>query len=212
MVNLEDISLNLQSGRAGETSALVSQAIAENYTIDTIIKQGFIAALVSLEKRRRLNEIQVPEISMALRALDWGIRQIKLALAASAVNPKGTVIIGTVKGDTEDTIKNIIAVLMECRGLRVIDLGTSVNPVQFIKAAKAENAALIVCSAALVTTMVEMKVLVQTAAAAGIREQTKIMITGAPVTERFCQIIGADMYAPDASAAAEMAEGYCGGG
>ncbi|GHV88426.1 corrinoid methyltransferase [Spirochaetia bacterium] len=216
MVNLEDIARNLQSGRARETSALVSQAIEEHYTIDTIIKQGFIAALISLKERRRRNEIEVPEISMALRALNRGIRQIKLAIAASPsasasdVDPKGTVIIGTAEGDAEETAKNIIAVLLECRGLKVIDLGTSVRADQFINTAKTENAALIICSAARVPAMTGMKALVQTASAAGIRERTKIMLTGAPVTEQYCRIIGADRYAPDASAAAEIAVAVCG--
>jgi methanogenic corrinoid protein MtbC1 len=208
MVIIDEIAHQLQSGRARETSALVTQAIAENCTIDTIVRHGFIAGITAVEKRYRRNEILIPEVHMAIRAMNWGMRQIKLSMAAPESESKGTVIIGTVKGDTEDMGKNLIALMMEYRGLRVIDLGTSVTQEQFIETAAAENARIILCSAALVTTMVEMKNLVQYAVSLGMRDKMKILLFGAPVTERYCQLIGADMYAPDAVVAAEMASAY----
>jgi methanogenic corrinoid protein MtbC1 len=205
MVNMNDISLHLQHGRARETSALTDQAIAENYPLETIINQGFIPGLKKLEEQRRNNEILFPEISLAVRALNRGIGQIRLALAASPPERLGTVIAGAAEGDTEETAKNIIAVLLESRGFRVVDLGSSVKATEFVRAAKDEKARIILCSAALVTTMAAMKDLVQAAAAAGIRNRTKIMLTGTPVTERYCRLIGADLYAPDALSAAELA-------
>jgi methanogenic corrinoid protein MtbC1 len=210
MVNLDDISYNLQSGKAKETSALITKAIAENYTIDTIVKQGLIAGIRAVEARYGRNEVLVPEIRMAQRAMEWGIRRIKQAIAAAGRTALGTVIIGTIEGDIEDRDKNIIAVMLESRGFRVIDLGTSISPAVFVETAEDEHARIIVCSASLVTTMVKMKTLVQEALTAGIRNRVKIILTGAPVTERYCRLIGADMYANDAVIVAELAEAYCG--
>jgi methanogenic corrinoid protein MtbC1 len=210
MVNLDDISSNLQSGKARETSALITKAIAENYTIDTIVKQGILAGIRAVEARYGRNEVLVPEIRMAQRAMEWGIRQIKQAIAAAGRAALGTVVIGTVEGDIEDRDKNIIAVMMESRGLRVIDLGNSVSPAVFVETAEAERANIIACSASLVTTMAQMKIVVQEALSAGIRDRVKIILTGAPVTERYCRLIGADIYAHDAVIAADLAEAYCG--
>jgi methanogenic corrinoid protein MtbC1 len=210
MVTLDDISRNLQSGKARETSALITKAIAENYTIDTIVKQGLIAGINAAEARYGRNEVLVPEIRMARRAMEWGIRQLKQAIAAAERTALGTVVLGTVEGDMEDKDKNIIALMIESRGFRVIDLGTSVSPALFVKTAQAEQARVIVCSASLVTTMAQMKIVVQEALSAGIRGKLKILLTGAPVTERYCRLIGADMYAHDAVIAADMAEACCG--
>ncbi|MDR1588408.1 MAG: cobalamin-dependent protein [Treponema sp.] len=204
---MDELSMHLRYGRARETSALVNQAIAENYPAETIIKQGFITGLEALEKQSRRDKIQMPEMSLALRALYRGIGQIRQVLDVTAKNPAGTVVIGTIEGDTEETLKNIIAILMEGRGLEVIDLGTCVSVNSFIKAAKEKEAGAIVCSADLVTTMQGMKTLIQALAAAGLREKVKVILTGRPVTERYCRLIGADHYAPNASSAAEMAAG-----
>ncbi|MDR2740856.1 MAG: cobalamin-dependent protein [Treponema sp.] len=209
MVNLDDISNNLQSGKARETSALITKAIAENFTIDTIVKQGLIAGIQAAEARYGRNEVLVPEIRMARRAMEWGIRQIKQAIAAAGRTALGTVVIGSVEGDIEDQDKNIIAVMMESRNLRVVDLGTSVSPARFVEVAEEEQAHIIVCLASLVTTMAQMKIVVQEALSAGIRKRVKIILTGAPVTERYCRIIGADMYAHDIVIAADLAEAYC---
>jgi methanogenic corrinoid protein MtbC1 len=211
MVNLDDISHNLQSGKARETSALITKAIAENYTIDTIVKQGLIAGIQAAEARYGRNEVLAPEIRMARRAMEWGIRQIKQAIVAvKGPAALGTVVMGTVEGDIEDRDKNIAAVMMESRGFMVVDLGTSVSPARFVEAAIENQAHVIVCSASLVTTMAQMKILVQKTVSEGIRKKVKIILTGAPVTERYCRIIGADMYAHDALIAADLAAAYYG--
>jgi methanogenic corrinoid protein MtbC1 len=206
---MDELSMHLQYGRARETSALVNQAIVENYPAETIIKQGFIAGLEALEKQCRRDEIQTPEINLALRALYRGIGQISQVLEVTPRNPAGTVVIGTVDGDTEETQKNIIAILMEGRGLEVVDLGTCVSVNNFVKAAREKEAGAVVCSADLVTTMQGMKTLVQALSAAGLKEKVKVILTGRPVTERYCRLIGADYYAPDAPSAAEMAASSC---
>jgi methanogenic corrinoid protein MtbC1 len=210
MVNLDEISYNLQSGKARETSALITKAIAENYAIDAIVKQGIIPGMRAAEARYGRNEVLVPGIRMAQWAMDWGLRQIKQALASAERTYRGTVVVGTVEGDIEEQDKNIAAVIMESRGFRVIDLGTSVSPARFITTAEKEKAYAVVCSASLVTTMAQMKIVVREAVSMGIRKSVKIILTGAPVTERYCRLIGADIYAHDAVNIADLAEAYCG--
>jgi methanogenic corrinoid protein MtbC1 len=206
---MDELSMHLRYGRARETSALVNQAIAENYPAEIIIKQGFISGLEALEKQRPKDEIQGQEINLALRALYRGIGQIRQFLEVTPKNPAGTVVIGTVEGDTEETQKNIISILMEGRGLEVVDLGTCVSVNNFVKTAREKEAGAIVCSADLVTTMQGMKTLIQALGSAGLREKVKVILTGRPVTERYCRLIGADHYAPDAPSAAEMAAFSC---
>jgi methanogenic corrinoid protein MtbC1 len=209
MLDLNNISYTVQSGKARETSALVSQALGEHYAIEMIMKQGIIAGLRAVEEQYKRNELLVPELRLAIRAMNWGIRQMKLAINALSRQTNGTVVIGTVIGDNEDIEKNLITIMMEGMNLRVIDLGTGVTANQFIETAIQENARLIVCSASMVPAMVHMKILVNAATTAGIREQVKILITGAPVSERFRKAINADMYAPDTVSAAEMAAAWC---
>ncbi|GHT96993.1 corrinoid methyltransferase [Spirochaetia bacterium] len=209
MVDLNDISYTVQSGKARETSALVSQALEEHYAIEMIMKQGIIAGFQAVEDRYKQNEFLVPELRLAVRAMNWGIRQMRQAINALNQQTNGTVIIGTVIGDSEDIEKNLTSIMMEGMNLRVVDLGTGVTANQFIETAIQETARLIICSASMVPAMVHIKTLVHAAAAAGIREQVKILITGAPVSERFRKVIGADMYAPDTVSAAEMAAAWC---
>jgi methanogenic corrinoid protein MtbC1 len=209
MMDLNEISLCLQNGNARETSALVTRAIEENYDIESIVKKGFVAGMNAVAERYRRQEIIMPEFCLANRAMNQGIRQVKQALAASEKQCKGTVVIGMVSGETEETTKNLIAIMLESMGIRVIDLGPSVSADRFVEAAITEKAQLIICSAMLVSTMPRMKLLVRAATAAGIRNHTKILITGAPVTEQYSRLIGADLYAPDAERAADKAVNYC---
>jgi methanogenic corrinoid protein MtbC1 len=188
---------------------VITQALAENYAIEDILKQGLIAGMMAVEQRYRRNEIFIPEVLIVVRALNMGIRLLKPLLDACESPQKGTVVIGTVKGDRQEIEKNLIALMMRGMGLRVIDLGAAVTSERFIDAAEREHAQIIACTAALTTTMPHMKTLVQAVIAAKMREQVKIMISGAPVTERYREVIGADLYAPDAVSAAEMAEAYC---
>jgi methanogenic corrinoid protein MtbC1 len=209
MMDLNEISLCMQKGNARETLALVNKAIEERYAFESIVKKGFVAGMKAVEERYRRNEIIIPQICLALRAMNQGIRQVKQALDASDKERKGTVVIGTVNGESDEIQKNLISIMLESMGIRVVDLGPSVSPERFIETALAEKAQLIICSATLVSTMLRMKLLMRAAATAGIRNQTKILITGAPVTEQYSRMIGADLYAPDAEGAAERAAAYC---
>lgn len=134
---------------------------------------------------------------------------MKPLLVSDDVKAKGKVVLGTVKGDLHDIGKNLVRMMMEGKGLEVIDLGIDVPVEKFIETAVQEQAQIIACSALLTTTMNEMKLIVEAAKTAGIRDKVKIMIGGAPVTDQFRASIGADLYAPDAASAAEVAVQAC---
>ena len=209
MVDLKLISENLQKGRAKDVEALVQQALSENMGAKDILEQGLMSGMSVVGERFKKNEVFVPEVLIAARAMNAGMKVLKPALVSAGVKARGTVVLGTVKGDLHDIGKNLVGMMMEGAGLRVVDLGTDVAPERFVEAAKAEGANIIACSALLTTTMTQMKNVVQAAADAGIRSTVKIMIGGAPVTESFCQSIGADKYTPDAATAAEVASALC---
>jgi methanogenic corrinoid protein MtbC1 len=192
-----------------ETSELISQAIRENYSIENILKQGIIAGMVAVERRFRQNEIFIPDVLTATRAMNMGIKVLKPSLTIPDGESKGTVVIGTVTGDMQEIEKNLIAVMMQGMGLKVIDLGGSVTQERFIETAKKEKAQIIACIASRTTTMPHMKSLVRALNASGLHEEVKIMIYGGPVTDQYSQSIGADFYAPDAEKAAEIALAYC---
>jgi methanogenic corrinoid protein MtbC1 len=209
MINLDDISLSLQSGKATETSALITKAFEEHYSVETILKQGLIPGIKNMERRLIRNEILLPEMLVATRAVNMGLKALRHLLPTPSEAPKATVVIGTVKGELRDVDKNLIAVMMEGLGMRVIDLGIGVSPEKFIMTAAAENARFIVCLAMATTTMPQLKIVVQTAALTGIRSKVKILITGKTITEQYCQAIGADFYAPDPAGAAELIAAQC---
>jgi methanogenic corrinoid protein MtbC1 len=141
--------------------------------------------------------------------MNMGASVLKPLLAEAGVQVKGTVVLGTVKGDLHDIGKNLVKMMMEGKGLEVIDLGTDVPSEKFVEAAKSSNCQIIACSALLTTTMSAMKDVVDAVRAAGIRDNVKIMIGGAPVTDMFCAQIGADSYAADAASAADVAVELC---
>ncbi len=155
------------------------------------------------------NEVYVPDVLIAARAMNAGTALLKPLLASDGVEAKGKVVIGTVKGDLHDIGKNLVRMMMEGKGLEVIDLGVDVPPEKFIDSAKETGAQIIACSALLTTTMGEMQKVIDATQTAGIRDKVKIMIGGAPVTENYCKQINADYYTPDAASAAEVAAKIC---
>jgi methanogenic corrinoid protein MtbC1 len=208
MVDLNEIAKDIQTGKAKEASFLIGLAINENCAVDRIVREGLIAGMSTVERRFRKNEISIPDLLIAERAMNMGIQIIQSYLSRKTTNPKGTVIVGTLEGDILEREKNLTSIMMQGLGLRVIDLGVSVSTGQLIAAAIEEKAQIIACSATLTTYMPQMKSLVQAAASAQIHGAIKILISGGPVTIQFCRCIGADMYAPDAVSAAEMAAAY----
>ena len=206
---LNQISALLQRGKAKDVKALVAQAIEEGIPASTILNDGLLAGMDVVGQRFKNNEIFVPEVLIAARAMNMGAALLKPLLNSEGVKAAGKVCIGTVKGDLHDIGKNLVKMMMEGKGLEVIDLGTDVPAEAFVNTAKEQGCQVICCSALLTTTMDVMRDIVKEAEAAGIRDQVKIMIGGAPVTEAFCAEIGADVYTPDAATAADSAAKFC---
>lgn len=166
-----------------------------------ILSQGLMAGMAMVGEKFKANEIFVPHVLVAARAMNMGAALLKPLLAADGVKATGKVCIGTVKGDLHDIGKNLVRMMMEGKGLEVIDLGVDVPPEKFVATARDEHCQIICCSALLSTTMCVMEDVVKAVEAAGIRDQVKIMVGGAPVTEAFCRQIGADVYTTDAATA-----------
>lgn len=206
---LEDISLKVQSGKAKDAKALVQQAIDEGYSAQDILEKGLIAGMNVIGGKFKNNEVFVPEVLVAARAMNQGAAMLKPLLAAEGVKATGKVCIGTVQGDLHDIGKNLVKMMLEGKGLEVIDLGTDVSPETFVETARNEGCHIIACSSLLTTTMGVMADVVKAVEEAGIHDQVKVIIGGAPVTEEFCQRIGADAYAPDAASAADKAIELC---
>ena len=202
---LEEISANLQKGKAKIVKELVAQAIGENIPAKQILEEGLLSGMDVIGEKFKNNEVFVPEVLVAARAMNMGASLLKPLLADGENTSAGKVCIGTVKGDLHDIGKNLVKMMMEGKGLEVIDLGVDVSPEQFVDTAKNEGCQIICCSALLTTTMGVMGDVVKAAESAGIRDSVKIMVGGAPVTDTFCQQIGADKYTPDAATAADTA-------
>src|SRR5690554_1114429 len=203
MEMLQKISQNLQQGNAKAVKELVQTAIDEGIEAQIVLEKGLMAGLDIVGEKFKNNQIYVPEVLIAARAMNAGTALLKPLLVSDDVKAKGKVVLGTVKGDLHDIGKNLVRMMMEGKGLEVIDLGIDVPVEKFIETAVQEQAQIIACSALLTTTMNEMKLIVEAAKTAGIRDKVKIMIGGAPVTDQFRASIGADLYAPDAASAAE---------
>ena len=202
MSTLTEISEAMQKGRAKLIKTLVPQALEEGIPAQEILQDGLLAGMDVVGRRFKANEIFVPEVLVAARAMNVGAELLKPYLSEAGVEPKGKVILGTVKGDLHDIGKNLVRMMLEGKGLTVIDLGVDVPPEKFIDAAIENDCKIICCSALLTTTMPVMGEVVEKAVEAGVRDKVKIMIGGAPVTEAFGQSINADAYTPDATTCA----------
>ncbi len=206
---LQELSTVLQRGRIPKVKELVEQAISEGMAPDVILEDGLLAGMAVIGEKFKKNEVFIPEVMMAARAMNAGVELLRPLLISSGVSKKGTAVIGTVKGDLHDIGKNICKMMLEAKGLEVFDLGTDVTADTFIEKALEHNANVICCSALLTTTMNEMKNVIIKATEAGIREKITIMIGGAPVTQEFCDSITADYYTPDAATCSEVALQSC---
>ena len=206
---LQEISELLQRGRAPKVKELVAKALEEGVKPQVILEDALLAGMSIVGDKFRKNEVFVPEVLVAARAMNAGVDILRPYLIAEGITTKGTAVLGTVKGDLHDIGKNIVKMMLEGKGLEVIDLGVDVPAETFIQKAIEHNANVICCSALLTTTMGEMKAVVEQAVAAGIRDKIKIMIGGAPITQEFCDEIGADYYTADGASASEVALKIC---
>ena len=206
---LQELCTVLQRGRVPKVTELVNQAISEGIPAEVILEEGLLSGMTVIGEKFKKNEVFIPEVMMAARAMNAGVELLRPLLVSEGVSKKGTAVIGTVKGDLHDIGKNICKMMLEAKGLEVFDLGTDVTADTFVQKAIEHNANVICCSALLTTTMNEMKQVILKAQAAGIRDKVTIMIGGAPVTQEFCDQITADFYTPDAATCSEVALNAC---
>ena len=202
---LTEISEKIQKGKTKDIKALVPKALEEGVSASDILNAGLLDGMNVVGIKFKNNEVFVPEVLIAARAMKAGTDILKPYLVSDNVSAKGKVVLGTVRGDFHDIGKNLVKMMMEGHGLEVIDLGVDVAPEAFVTAAKENGADVIACSALLTTTMAEMKNVVDLCKAEGIRDNVKIMIGGAPITDAYKTEIGADLYTSDAASAAEAA-------
>ena len=207
---LTEINENLQKGRSKAVCSLIETALADNVPAKDLM-QALLDGMEVIGEKFKRDEVFVPDVMIAARAMNNGLSILKPHLADANLSAKGKACIGTVKGDLHDIGKNLVKLMLEGRGFEVIDLGVDVAPEKFVKTAVEQNCDLICCSALLTTTMTAMGEVVQLATEAGIRDKVKIMVGGAPVDQRFCDKIGADAYTRDAASASDVAVAYVNG-
>jgi 5-methyltetrahydrofolate--homocysteine methyltransferase len=208
MADLQALADALIAGDRNKVTELTKQAIEDGTPAEEILTDGLIAGMAVVGKRFKANEIYVPEVLIAARAMHGGLEALQPELEKAGVKPWATVVLGTVKGDLHDIGKNLVGMMLTGGGLKVVDLGTDVPPEKFVEACKAEGAAICAMSALLTTTMPQMADVVKALKDAGIEVRT--LIGGAPVTESYAEEIGADGYAADAASAVDEAKRLAG--
>ena len=203
MADLAQISEQLQKGQAPKVKELVQQALDEGVGPGDILEQGLIAGMSVIGDKFKRNEVYVPEVLIAARAMKMGMELLEPLLADAGVKPVGKAAIGTVKGDLHDIGKNLVAMMLQGAGFDVVDLGIDVTVEKFIEAAR-DGADVVCLSALLTTTMPQMEAVIKACTEAGVT--TPILIGGAPVTQSYCDEIKAAGYAPDAASAVDVAK------
>ena len=203
MADLQAICDALIKGDRDTVSDSCRKALDEGVPVADILQNGLIAGMSVVGDRFKKNEVYVPEVLIAARAMHAGLDVLEPHLKEGGVEPVGTVVLGTVKGDLHDIGKNLVGMMMQGAGLKVVDVGTDAAPETFAEAAKENDAQVIAMSALLTTTMPQMPEVIKAVKAAGVKAKT--MIGGAPVTQSYADEIGADGYAPDAASAADKA-------
>jgi len=207
---LQQIAENLMKGKANDVKALVEQALNAGEPAGKILNEGLLAGMSVIGERFKKNEVYVPEVLIAARAMKAGMSVLQPRLVAAGVQPRATAVVGTVKGDLHDIGKNLVCMMLEGAGFKVVDAGIDVPPEKFIAVATEHNATVIGVSALLTTTMTNMKAVVDAVKASPLAGKVKIMVGGAPVTQAFADEIGASGYAPDAASAADLAKTLAG--
>ena len=208
MADLQGIATAVIEGKRDIVTQKVNQAVAEKVHPGEILNKGLIAGMAVIGDRFRKNEVYVPEVLIAARAMKAGLAILEPLLVKGGVQPLATVVIGTVKGDLHDIGKNLVAMMLQGGGFKVVDLGTDVGPEKFVSAAAENKAAIIGMSALLTTTMPQMASVVKAVKESGLKVKT--MIGGAPVTQSYADEIGADGYSPDAASAVDTASKLAG--
>ena len=202
---IQKIFAAILQGDAETAKEQVEIALANKLDPTVILNEGMIAAMSEVGRQFEAGEFFVPEMLISARAMQGSMTILKPFLLQGDVKPSGKVVIGTVRGDLHDIGKNLVALMLEGSGYEIVDLGTDVPAEDFVKAVQNEKPDIVALSALLTTTMPSMKLTIEYLVQAGLRDQVKVLIGGAPVTEAYALQIGADGYAPDASRAVNMA-------
>ena len=204
---VKEIAAAVEAGKSKQVGGLVEQALAEGVEATVILNEGMIKAMGVVGEKFKNNEIFVPEMLIAARAMKKGVEIIAPYLAKQGVEPIGTIILGTVAGDLHDIGKNLVGMMIEGAGFKVLDLGVDVPPEKFIEVMKATpNCKVVALSALLTSTMPAITSTIKAIEESGLRGTVKIMVGGAPVTQAFADEIGADGYSEDAASAAQLAK------
>jgi 5-methyltetrahydrofolate--homocysteine methyltransferase len=201
---LIEISKFLQEGDDAKVSSLTNQAIKEKITPKKILNNGLIKGMDMIGKKYKAHEIFLPDVLLAAKAMYAGMDVLKPLFIKEGVPNIGKVVIGSVQGDLHDIGKNLVGIMLRGAGFEVIDLGNNVSPRKFIETAKKEKAGIIAMSALLTTTMPAMKKVVDLLKEEGLSSNIKIIVGGAPVSEKFARMIGADAYGYDSTSAVEI--------
>ena len=205
MPQLTDLTAAVAAGKRIDTVRITQELLAAGLSPQDIVERGLVPGMAIVGEQFKRNEIFVPEMLVAARAMKEALKLLEPLLASAGIKPKYTAIIGTVQGDLHDIGKNLISMMWRGANFAVVDLGTNVSPERYLAAAKEHKANLVGLSALLTTTMPAMKDTVRIIKAAGLTG-TKIMIGGAPITQAFADEIGADGYAADAGTAVDIAK------
>lgn len=209
MADLQELSELMQRGRAKNVKVMTQELLDAGVSPKSILEDSFLAGMSIVGVKFKNNEVFVPEVLIAARAMNAGMDILKPYLIKEDVEPVGTVVLGTVKGDLHDIGKNLVGMMFKGKGFNVVDLGADVSAERFVEAARENNAKIIACSALLTTTMKEMGNVVKAVNSSDLKGKVRIMVGGAPVNDAFCQSIGADKYTPDAASAADAALELC---
>ena len=204
MIDQEKFHTLISQGKTEEVKRLTEETLERGEPVENILKDGLIQAMARIGGKFKNGEIYIPEVLIAARAMHAGLAVLKPILSKSSGSMTGKVIVGTVKGDLHDIGKNLVIMMLEGGGFEVIDLGIDVSADKFIEAIRQHQPQAVGMSALLTTTIKEMKSTIQEIEKAGLRKKVKILVGGAPVTERFAKDIGADGYARDAASAVDL--------
>ena len=207
MADLQALHHAILTGDAATAKSVTEAALSEGAAPLGLVQDVMMPAMDEVGKKFEANEYFVPELLLAARAMKASLELIRPLLAAGGIEPAGKIVIGTVKGDLHDIGKNLVAAMLEGGGFEVIDLGVNVDPAKFVRAVKEKGAGIVALSALLTTTMPAMKTTIEAIVKAGLRDQVKIMVGGAPVTEAYAKEIGADGFSLNAAAAVPLARG-----
>ena len=204
----QTISEKVQAGRAKEVVALVTEALADGIAPETILNEGLVTGMNIIGEKFKNNEVFVPEILVAARAMNRGMQTLKPALTREGIEPIGKAVICTVKGDMHDIGKNLVKIMIEGQGIECIDLGVDVDPARVVETVRDNDVQIVCLSALLTTTMYGQKNVIDALREAGLRDKVNVMVGGAPVTQAFADEIGADCYTLDAASAAQAARAF----